>query len=740
MIKSKITILLLSTYLLATAFLATANAQTSDVKDAAFKEYCQTYQEDQTRQSDICADYWETPEYAEFYEKQFGFPPELVKYCSEERPNDAAQNATCYDYWTSLSVDTFDPNEERIESFDVEIVVNKDASIDVTEKITYFFPRPRHGIYRDIPVIYKTDSGGKVRLDLENVKVSTFSEESFESHEWQSVPFTNSRYGNYRRIKIGDPDLFVEGERTYVISYTVPRAVGFYENFDEIHWNVTGTEWQVPIRLASAFVTIPGEFSADDLELACYQGVSGDTTGCDGIGQLSAHKEPDGTVETTAAFTANDLSFYEGLTVAVGFPKGVVTEPTDKEKIGVWFDNFLQSGGWIFALPLLVFIFRYIQWSRKGRDPKGTGIITAQYDAPDGLSPMQTKFILSQSFGNSIAAEIIYLAEKGYLKIRRMEAQGVLGTEDYELEKREGEVELLPHQAYLLAALFSEGKMDVNDLVESLKALKELEGSNSSISNLVKKRVEKEVKAYESQERAEAEGKSVVRLSSLKDIFYKKAEKAQEKVTESLVEAGYFPETKPTGKAHISGKLASHKQRAIGIGIFLAVFGSFWLVPLSFGLGAYAGIYAWVSWMLTVGIWTFFSVIMPRLTPKGIAAREHVLGLRLYLSVAEKDRINFHNAPAKNPDTFEKYLPYAIALGVEKEWGKVFEGIQMPPPSWYGDPSYKGLSGFNAGAFASSMSSFSKASSSTLSSAPGSRSSGGGSSGSGGGGGGGGSW
>jgi uncharacterized membrane protein len=79
----------------------------------------------------------------------------------------------------------------------------------------------------------------------------------------------------------------------------------------------------------------------------------------------------------------------------------------------------------------------------------------------------------------------------------------------------------------------------------------------------------------------------------------------------------------------------------------------------------------------------FFGYFMPRYTQKGVLAKEKIEGFKLFLSVTEKDRLAFHNAPAKKPELFEKFLPYAMVLGVEKEWSKQFEGIYVDPPSWY---------------------------------------------------------
>jgi uncharacterized membrane protein len=135
-------------------------------------------------------------------------------------------------------------------------------------------------------------------------------------------------------------------------------------------------------------------------------------------------------------------------------------------------------------------------------------------------------------------------------------------------------------------------------------------------------------------------------------------------------------------------------------------------------------------------------MFMPARTQKGVEAKEYIEGLKLYMTVAEKDRINFHNAPEKNPQRFEKLLPFAMALGVENEWAKQFEGIYNQQPSWYNDPTQQT---FTALLLINSLSTFQTQSQGALVSSPSSAGSGGsgfsgGGSGGGFGGGGGGSW
>jgi len=110
------------------------------------------------------------------------------------------------------------------------------------------------------------------------------------------------------------------------------------------------------------------------------------------------------------------------------------------------------------------------------------------------------------------------------------------------------------------------------------------------------------------------------------------------------------------------------------------------------------------------------------------------------LQIAEKDRLNFHNAPDKKPEIFENLLPYAMVFGVEELWAKEFKSIFITPPNWY-----EGSNSFNVVNFGADMAIFNSLAAGAISSSPHSGggmsgSSGGGLSGGGGGGGGGGSW
>jgi len=577
------------------------------------------------------------------------------------------------------------PGDETIRSFDSSVTVDADASVNVVETIAYDFGQDeRHGIYRDIPVTYALPNGGTETLDLQDVAVTDENGDAY--------PFTLGWSGAYRRIKIGDPNVLVTGDHTYVISYTAPSMVGFFQNYDEVYWNATGDLWQVPVekatadvRLAFASTTVPAILST-----SCYQGTRGSTEPCP-VAAVST----DQAGSPYAHFESRPLAPGEGLTVAVAFPKGFVTKPLAAATAAHLPVTGPLGGWWLLIIPVITFSVSFTIWYKKGRAPKAPGPVIAQYEAPDGLTPLQCKLMISESVSSSFAAEIVYLATLGYLRISRTERKALfMRYEDHMLTKlQEADASLSPHLALLL-----------NDLFESATD-------------------------------------GTVRLSKLSGSFYARAYSVLRQAEDSLISGGYL---KPSRFEFLSTLRSNSVLRNRWTGAFsiitIAGMGGIWIYARLFAAGmiGISNIFA-ISWAVAVASVAFFVLITSRYTQKGVAIRQAVKGLRLYLSVAEKDRIAFHDAPAKDPQTFQKSLPYAMALGVEKEWAKVFEGIDMPPPGWYTDPS---LSGFNAAIFLSSMHAFSTAATSELSHAPGSSSGsfGGGFSGGGGGGGGGGSW
>ena len=560
---------------------------------------------------------------------------------------------------TAVVAAIFLPKISRAESisiFNSAVTINQDSSINVLETIVYDFGEtPHHGIYRDIPYHYQNQSGN---YNL-GIAVKSVTDENNNPYI-----YTVSKTSGNVEIKIGDPAYTIIGTHTYILNYTVKGAINYFSDHDELYWNTTGNDWQVPMAGIQQVVNLPQAVAMNDLKATCYAGVVGATTPCAGFNA--------NTQGTQTYFTQNNLAPGQELTIVVGFPKGLVHQPTLWEKI-------LQAvkDNIILLLPIVVFIGMWLLRRKYGSDAGKTSTIVAQYEAPADLTPTESGALLDESANNKdISAEIINLAVKGYLKITKLQSKVLLfNVTDYQLDLlKPADDELSAFEKQVVQSLFG--------------------------------------------------GLSIVKLSDLKNRFYRDIPTIQKLVLGTLTEKEYLKKNPSNTK----GLFTFLGALVIFAGFFLGKFGGYYILS-----------------MLVSGIIILtFSRLMSFRTAKGVEAKQYILGLKLYLSVAEKDRLKFTDAPDKTPERFEKLLPYAMVLGVEQDWAKQFEGIYNVPPRWYSDP----MGGpFNSLVFAHSLHEFNNSAGTTMTSSPrggaGSGSSGfggGGFSGGGFGGGGGGSW
>ena len=292
--------------------------------------------------------------------------------------------------------------DERILDYQTDVLIHTDGSLIVTEtiKVQAEGRNIRRGIFRDFPTSYKDRFGNHYQVGFNVLHVQrNGSTESFH---------TENR-SNGVRIYIGSSDRMLgNGIHEYQLRFHTNRQLGFFEDYDELYWNVTGNGWVFPIVHASVRIELPSAVYAEDLRTAFYTGPQG-----------AAGKEAVLTIindRTIKVETTRGLQAYEGLTVAVGWPKGIVDQPTANEQIGY----FLQDNGsaLVLLLGLLAPLAWYLwAWNRYGRDPR-KGIIIPRFRPPMGLTPAGCSYIRKMSFNkHAFSAAIVSLGVKGYLEI-----------------------------------------------------------------------------------------------------------------------------------------------------------------------------------------------------------------------------------------------------------------------------------------------------------------------------------
>ena len=252
-------------------------------------------------------------------------------------------------------------SDERILSFHSDVRVMTSGMIEVTETIRVRAEghRIRRGIYRDFPVEYRDKLGNTYEITVEPLRVVR-----------NDMPeaFHTQRMQRHLRTYFGRSDRFIErGEHTYVFHYRANRLLGFFDEHDELYFNVTGFDWAFPIDKATATVTLEFDVPRDAILVEAYTGPLGSKQQ-----DYSRNMDEAGNVR----FSANGpLSAANGLTIVVGWPKGFVEEPSQARRIG-WV--LADNRNLLAALAGLVLLFSYYipVWRKHGKDPEEGVIVT----------------------------------------------------------------------------------------------------------------------------------------------------------------------------------------------------------------------------------------------------------------------------------------------------------------------------------------------------------------------------
>jgi len=543
--------------------------------------------------------------------------------------------------------------DERILSYHSDIKVAADASMTVTETIRVRAEgnNIRRGIYRDFPTRYTDAYGNEYEVDFQVLGVS---------RDGAGEPWFTEGRSNGVRVYIGDGNRLLQpGEYTYVLSYRTDRQIGYFDDHDELYWNVTGTGWMFPIDQASAGIELPQRLPLSDIAVEGYTGFQG-SKGQDYQGE---------TVNGGASIaTTRGLGPQEGLTVVVSWPKGIVFEPDGWDRAGFLLRDNL---GLLLALLALVAvcIYLFLAWHHYGRDPEA-GVTFAHYEPPDGYSPGSTRYITKMGYdAKTFTAAVVNLAVRGYLTITK-------DDDVYFLKQTESTEPLGPGEAVLNRKLFEDGPVV------------ELDDANHELIGGARKAHKK----------------------SLKRNYYNV----------------YFLNNSQWLVPSFLGSVL----------MFVAIIVANLFTP-----------FVLVVFIVILVVQALFLYLMKTPTKRGRALMDKLAGFELYLTVAEKDDLDIAHPPDLTPDLFERYLPFAIALGVENEWAEQFAAVLSSldaaeraaySPHWYhGD-----FNPHRVGHFVDDVgSSFSTAIAASAT-PPGSSSGGGGGgvSGGGGGGGGGGGW
>ena len=292
---------------------------------------------------------------------------------------------------------------ERVVDFHSAIRIQAEGVIDVTERIAVEAEgrEIRRGILRDFPTDYRDRFGNRVSVPFDVLGVQ---------RDGSAEPWSLERLSNGARVRIGRADTpLAPGPHVYEIRYRTARQIGHFADHDELYWNVNGNGWSFAFDHLSAEVRLPKAVPANELRAEAYTGAMG------ARGRDYQYMVRDGAVGFTST---TPLRPHEGMTIVVGFPKGIVAEPGVARGLG-WFLS--QNTGMAVGLAglALMLAFFYWRWSKVGRDP-AAGPKFPRYEAPKGLGPAAVRFIDKQAFDDRcFASAILGLGSRGFVRIQQ---------------------------------------------------------------------------------------------------------------------------------------------------------------------------------------------------------------------------------------------------------------------------------------------------------------------------------
>ena len=598
--------------------------------------------------------------------------------------------------------------EERITFFGSKIDVDS-TSITVTENINAFSQgvNIRRGIFRTLPL--KRTINGKnihVKYDILSVKMNGLTTNYHTETEDENL-----------KIYVGSENNFLTPgvEYEYEIKYKTENQIGFFKNYDELYWNVTGNDWDFKIDSVSATVNLP--VKAKIIQNSCYTGTYG-----------SSENNCSSSINANSiTWKAKNLSYHEGLTVAVGFNKGIVKMPPPP--------SFFEKFGLFLALFLIILGFAYFlynSWVKYGIDPvKPT--VYPQFNVPNNLSPASLAYLKNEYIDqNYITASIVNLAVKGFIKIKEAKEEQFFGYKDiYIIQKLKGTNNPLPTEEIKIMNGFFKGKDEIQ------------------IDGEYDENIASTMSDYTANLKFQHSNFIDEGSNSLKLFF---------PLLFVLAIAGisFFMSYKmsPDSDFIYYGNILLVATTIAFIITFFIKKGKdvvYWLLGIVFGV---LSIFILIKMMVDENIsYTFNYYITYLFLIFGIALlfvyREYIKkpsiekltiqslidGFKMYMSAAENETLKFHNPPQMTPELFEKFLPYAIVMGVDDIWGDKFQKTMINSSEQYQTNWYVGRN-FQFNNFSGSFGSAFTNSITTASTSSSSGSGGGGFSGGGGGGGG----
>lgn len=604
----------------------------------------------------------------------------------------------------------------NITAYDVDIYVTEGNVLKVTEKIDTNFKTAKHGIIRNIPLtgtVRRSDgSKGSFRAKISNINVS--------DNYTKTTSFTNGQ--KLVELKIGDADTTLRGNKSYTISYDYALGDDKVSDYDELYYNIIGTQWDTTISNVTFSIHMPKDFDTSKI---------GFTRGPQGVAQTSGITyEVDG--NTITGKYNSDLGSYNGLTVRIELPEGYFVIKD--------YQKYIDYA--VIALFIGLVVITFVLWLKNGKDKPV--VETVEFYPPEDLNSAELAQVYKGEVrGQDVTSLLIYLANKGYLKIKEEDKKGLISTYKaitfVKLKEYDGE--------NYSEKTFFDGIFKYGDEVSISKLEDRFYVTQGKIVNHInsKKNIEKVI------DKKSRVSKTITTVFEFLVLIVTclTLGMATGDISNSLFSLPFVICSLAMIKAGV-GYFKKKEAGGIVVGAMLIFMSFCFFCSSQTTVLVQSDGFSSADWLvLGIGVVSIilliiFEAIMPARTEYGTKMLGKIRGFKRFLETARKEELE--RLVEENPSYFYDILPYTYVLGVSSKWIKKFETMNLRSPDWYDSANAFTVSDFGRSinnAFNTTNSAMSSSPSSSGSSSGGgggSSSSGGGFSGGGSGGGGGSSW
>ena len=532
--------------------------------------------------------------------------------------------------------------EEPLEAKKMTTLVNvtETGKMEVTQEIEMMFNQPHRGIYVTIPQTYKDVKINEKLYDfympLENVRVLSNDPAELDSDSQGTV------------IRIGNPDIFLEGEKTYTYAYDIQMYPWTGTETDIFYMDLISDQWDFPIHQNDFEITFPEDVSN---EVFIY--ASKDNRPVDFSVEANVIKGSFmGTLDR------------EALTVETKLGDNYFNYPKSD------YSNYILVGQGLFIALLTLLYFKF------GKDYHV--VDSVEFTAPDGLSSADTGYVYRGLVSNDdVISLIIYWASKGYLIIEE------LGKNEMQMTKVRDMTDDYPaEERRLFNSMFSKGDV-ANTKTLSNKFGVTLQNAKQAIPQSFSSNPER-------------------RIFERTGIGFKYVLAFIMPVISAMLFGSFIYANVPSLEYAIPYAILGLVSTTIFLVLGMYVFdnakdGRPFLFKIFYFVG-----FALINGFLLVtvfssnalrvqiifvihAIFVLFAIIMlanmSRRTEQGARWYGQILGLKRFIETAEKDRLEM--LAEETPTIFYDILPFAFVLGVTDVWSKKFRDIKIDQPDWY---------------------------------------------------------